>query len=384
MPQAAYDYLIVGAGLFGATFAHLMQARGRRCLVVDRRSHSGGNLYCEDVGGIRVHKYGAHIFHTSDRDVWRFVNSLVPFNRYTNSPVARSGDRLFNLPFNMNTFCQMWGTMTPAAARAVIDAQRAEALDDMRRQGIAAPRNLEEQALALVGRDLYERLVKGYTEKQWGRSCRDLPPFIIRRLPVRFVFDNNYFADDFQGIPHGGYNPLIDALLDGIDVRLGIDYLAERQALSGLARRTLFTGQIDAFFDYRYGHLAYRSVRFEEEDLPVSNHQGCAVVNYTDRDVPYTRIIEHKHFEAFGDEVDALPHTVVSREYAEEWQPGMEPYYPVNDAANSALYARYRALADATAGVVFGGRLAEYSYYDMAPVVRQAMTLAEREAGIRC
>ena len=371
-----YDFLVVGAGLFGATFAHLMTQRGQRCLVVDRRPHAGGNIYCQDHDGIAVHAYGAHIFHTSDAEVWRLATGLVPFNRYTNSPVAIWQDRMYNLPFNMNTFAQMWGVRTPAEARAVIDSQRAEARRHLAEAGAEAPRNLEEQALLLVGRDIYERLIKGYTEKQWGRPCTELPAFIIKRLPVRFVYDNNYFNDRWQGIPCGGYNGLTAALLAGSDVRLNTDYLADRAALDAMARHTVFTGQIDEFYNYCYGALAYRTVRFEHERLEESNAQGCAVVNYTERHIPYTRIIEHKHFDAFGDDVERLPFTILSREYPGEWQPGTEPYYPVNDDANSALYARYRALADAEERTSFGGRLAEYRYYDMAPVMRRAIDLA--------
>ncbi|MDO4930327.1 MAG: UDP-galactopyranose mutase [Bacteroidales bacterium] len=374
-----YDYLIVGAGLFGATFAHLMQSRGRSCLVIDKRPHRGGNIYCENVEGINVHKYGAHIFHTSDREVWDFVNRLVPFNRYTNSPLANYEGRLYNLPFNMNTFYQMWGVRTPAEAQARIESQRQEALDAMRRAGVDEPRNLEEQALLLIGRDIYERLIKGYTEKQWGRPCTELPAFIIKRLPVRFVYDNNYFNDDFQGIPIGGYNLLTDALLDGVEVRCNTDFFADRAAFEAQADRVVFTGKIDEYYGYRFGQLEYRTVRFEEEVLPVSNWQGCAVVNYTERAVPFTRIIEHKHFERFGSAVDDQPVTVISREYSTEWQAGLEPYYPVNDARNTALYQQYRALAEAETNVVFGGRLAEYKYYDMAPVIRRALDMAAAE-----
>lgn len=375
-----YDYLIVGSGLFGATFAHQMRQRGKRCLVIDKRAHRGGNVYCEEVEGIHVHRYGAHIFHTGSERVWSYVTGLVPFNRYTNCPVAMSGGRLYNLPFNMNTFYQMWGVTTPEEAREQIEEQRKEAMEAMRRAGVSEPRNLEEQALSLVGRDIYVRLIKGYTEKQWGRRCTELPAFIIRRLPLRFVYDNNYFSDPHQGIPVGGYNRLVDALLEGTEVRLGEDFFARRAEWEAEARHTVFTGPIDEFYGCRYGQLAYRTVRFEQETLPVSNYQGNAVVNYTERAVPYTRIIEHKHFELFGDEVDRLPRTVISREYSMEWQPGMEPYYPVNDERNSALYARYAALAEAEERVSFGGRLAEYRYYDMAPTVERALELADRLA----
>ncbi|MBR1705668.1 MAG: UDP-galactopyranose mutase [Bacteroidales bacterium] len=365
-----YDYLIVGAGLYGATFAHLARKAGRKCLVIDRRNHLGGNTYMEEVEGIRVHTYGAHIFHTSDAEVWDFVNSIVPFRPYINSPVADYKGRRYNLPFNMNTFSQMWGVTTADEARAVIEEQRA---DVARALAGREPQNLEEQALMLVGRDIYETLVKGYTEKQWGRPCNELPAFIIRRLPVRFIYDNNYFNDTWQGIPEGGYNRLVEGLLSGIETRTGIDYLQERAALRPLARKVLFTGAVDAYFDYRFGPLEYRSVRFEQEILDRTDFQGTAVVNYTDRAVPWTRVIEHKHFEP-GLEV---PRTVISREYSVGWSPGIEPYYPVNDARNAALYGRYRALADAEPDVVFGGRLAEYRYYDMAPVIRKVLDIKE-------
>ena len=370
-----YDYLIVGSGLFGATFAWRARQAGRRCLVIDRRNHPGGNVRCERIEHINVHRYGAHIFHTDSDEVWRFVNSLVPFNRFTNSPVACYGGKLYNLPFNMNTFYQMWGVKTPAEAAAKLDEQRAEARAAMERQGASEPRNLEEQALLLIGRDIYEALIKGYTEKQWGRRCTELPAFIIRRLPVRLVFDNNYFNDRYQGIPEGGYNRLTDKLLEGADVRLGTDYLANRDYWNGLARKVVYTGEIDSYYNYRFGRLEWRTVRFETEVLPVANYQGCAVVNYTEADVPYTRIIEHKHFETFGADVDKNPATVISREYSMEWQPGMEPYYPVNDERNQRLYEQYRALAEAEENVVFGGRLAEYKYYDMAPIVERALAL---------
>lgn len=370
-----YDYLIVGAGLFGATFAWCARRAGKRCLVIDKRPHLGGNVYCEERDGIRVHKYGAHIFHTSDKKVWDLVNGIVEFNRYTNSPVANYGGKLYNLPFNMNTFYQMWGVRTPAEAAAKLEEQRAEALARMAAEGADKPRNLEEQALALVGRDLYETLVKGYTEKQWGRSCAELPAFIIRRLPVRLVYDNNYFDDKYQGIPVGGYNRLIDGLLEGADTRTNTDFFADRAHWMSVADKVVFTGKIDEYFDYRFGKLDYRTVRFEEETLDMANYQGNAVVNFTERAVPYTRIIEHKHFECFGAEVYALPRTVISKEYSVEWQPGMEPYYPVNDERNVALYNRYRELAEAETAVVFGGRLAEYKYYDMAPVMARAMAL---------
>ncbi len=375
-----YDYLIVGAGLYGACFAWKMKRQGKRCLVIDKRPHLGGNLYCEEADGIHVHKYGAHIFHTSNKAVWEFVNSIVPFNRYTNSPVANYQGRLYNLPFNMNTFYQMWGVTTPAEAQAKIEEQKAEALEQFKAQnpqfvedGEYQPQNLEEQALMLVGRDIYERLIKGYTEKQWGRPCTELPAFIIRRLPVRLVFDNNYFNDLYQGIPEGGYNRLIDGLLEGVDTRTGVDFFEDRAYFEGLAEKILFTGKIDEYYGYRFGHLQYRTVRFEEERLEMSNYQGNAVVNYTEREVPYTRIIEHKHFEHFGPAVDAIPHTVISREYSTEWQPGMESYYPVNDERNTRLYQQYKALADRETRVEFEGRLAEYKYYDMAPIVEKVL-----------
>lgn len=374
-----YDYLVVGAGLFGATFAHLVRHGGGRCLVIDKRPHLGGNVYCEEKHGIHIHKYGAHIFHTSDREIWRFVTSLVDFNRYTNSPIARCGDAQYNLPFNMNTFHQMWGVTAPEEAQAKIDEQRRDAVERMQAVGVAEPRNLEEQALALVGRDIYERLVKGYTEKQWGRRCTELPAFIIRRLPVRLVYDNNYFSDAFQGIPIGGYNRLIDALLDGTETLTCVDFFGNRSHWESVAERIVYTGSIDAFYDYRYGQLEWRTVRFETEALGVPNYQGNAVVNYTSWDVPWTRIIEHKHFEAFGDDVYAKPFTIISREYSVEWKPGMEPYYPVNDARNTALYRRYKTLADSESHVVFGGRLAEYRYYDMAPVIRRAFDAYEAQ-----
>lgn len=372
-----YDYLIVGAGLFGATFAHLATRRGKRCLVIDKRPHTGGNIYCETIEGINVHKYGAHIFHTSDREVWDFVNSIVPFNRYTNSPVAQAPDgRLYNLPFNMNTFYRMWGVTTPAQAQAKLHEQRSQAIAAMEAAGIKEPRNLEEQALTLIGRDIYEQLIKGYTEKQWGRPCNELPAFIIRRLPVRLTFDNNYFNDTCQGIPVGGYNRLIDGLLEGSDIQLNADFFSDRRKWENIAHKTVFTGKIDQFYGYRFGRLEYRTVRFETETLPVANHQGNAVVNYTSANVPYTRIIEHKHFEALTQaEIEANPHTVISREYSTEWTEGMEPFYPVNDARNQAVYEQYRALASKETGVIFGGRLAEYKYYDMAPVIAQVLNL---------
>ena len=372
MCDKKYDYLIVGAGLYGAMCAYRATQAGKRCLVLDKRPHVGGNLYCEDVEGIHVHKYGAHIFHTSNKAVWDFVNSLVEFNRYTNSPVANYQGSLYNLPFNMNTFNRMWGVVTPAEAQTKIEEQRAEALIALAGR---EPANLEEQALLLVGRDIYECLIKGYTEKQWGRPCTELPAFIIKRLPVRLIFDNNYFNDRYQGIPIGGYNVLIDKLLAECDVRLGVDYLADKAQWDAVADKVIFTGSVDAYFNYCLGHLEYRTVRFDTEVLDEPNHQGNAVVNYTAAEVPYTRVIEHKHFEMFGEEVYRCPKTVVSREYSTEWQSGMEPYYPVNDDRNTALYARYKELADKEPNIIFGGRLAEYKYYDMAPIVEKVLNI---------
>lgn len=371
-----YDYLIVGAGLYGATFAYMAQKRGCKCLVIDKRDHIGGNIYCEDIEGINVHKYGAHIFHTSDKEVWDFVNSIVPFNRYTNCPIAKAPDgKLYNLPFNMNTFYQMWGVKTPREALAKLDEQRSAAQTRMLEDGVSEPRNLEEQALTLIGRDIYEQLIKGYTEKQWGRPCNELPAFIIRRLPVRLTFDNNYFNDAYQGIPVGGYNVLIEGLLKGVDVELGIDYFNHRDKLNSMASKIVFTGKIDEFYDYRFGKLEYRTVRFDSEILDEPNWQGNAVVNYTSRDVPFTRIIEHKHFEMFGEELYKNPKTVISKEYSTEWEDGMEPFYPVNDKKNQEIYLKYKQLADSEQNVIFGGRLAEYKYYDMAPIISQVFKL---------
>lgn len=371
----SYHYLIVGSGLFGSTFAHMATKAGKRCLVIDKRPHLGGNVYCEDMEGIHVHKYGAHIYHTSNKEVWDFVNGIVPFNRYTNSPVASYKGKLYNLPFNMNTFHQMWGVVTPQEAQGKIASQRAAAEAAMRADGAAEPRNLEEQALLLVGRDIYEKLVKGYTEKQWGRKCNELPAFIIRRLPVRFTYDNNYFNDKYQGVPEGGYNKLIDNLLKGIETRTGADFFADRPFWESLADKIVYTGPVDEFFGFRFGKLNYRTVRFEQEILDIPNYQGNALVNYTDATVPWTRIIEHKHFELFGQAVYDCPATVVSREYSTEWKDGMEPYYPVNDAKNNALYQQYKALADNEKNVIFGGRLAEYKYYDMAPIIEKVFSL---------
>ena len=368
-----YDYLIVGAGLFGSVFAYKTKEQGKKCLVVDRRPHLGGNLYCEDVEGIHVHKYGAHIFHTSDKKVWDFVNSIVEFNRYTNSPVANNKGKLYNLPFNMNTFYQMWGVTTPAEAKAKIEEQKAEAIARMKADGVSEPRNLEEQAQTLIGKDIYEKLIKGYTEKQWGRKCTELPAFIIKRLPVRLVFDNNYFNDKYQGIPIGGYNVLIDALFEGCDVELGVDYNENKEKYNALGGKVLYTGMLDAYFGYQFGKLEYRSLRFETEVLDEQNHQGVAVVNYTDRETPYTRVIEHKHFE-FGTQEK----TVITKEYPTDWEEGMEPYYPVNDEKNQELYQKYRTLADEE-HLLIGGRLAEYKYYDMDKVIESAFQLVEKE-----
>ena len=364
----AYDYLIVGAGLFGSVFAHEARKAGKRCLVIDKRNHTGGNIYCEQVEGIAVHRYGAHIFHTDNREVWDYATSLVEFNRFTNSPLANFKGRLYNLPFNMNTFYQLWGVRTPAEAQAKIAEQRAKYAH------ITEPANLEEQALTLCGDDIYRILIKGYTEKQWGRAATELPAFIIRRVPFRFTFDNNYFNDRFQGIPCGGYNALTDALLNGIEVRTGCDYLADRAQLDALAGRILFTGCIDAFYDFKHGHLDYRSLRFEHKVMECPDFQGNAVVNYTERSVPYTRVIEHKHFD-FGTQ----PHTVVTYEYPDDFEPGKEPYYPVNDQRNAEVYGRYRDMAAGEQRVLFGGRLAGYTYADMDDTIAAALSLARRE-----
>lgn len=370
-----YDYLIVGSGLFGSTFAYLATKIGKKCLVIDKRAHVGGNLYCEEVEGISVHKYGAHIFHTNNKRVWDFVNSITEFNRYTNSPVANYKGKLYNLPFNMNTFYQMWGVLTPTAAWKKIEEQRAEVVAAMKIAGIQEPRNLEEQALLLVGRDIYEKLIKGYTEKQWGRKCTELPAFIIKRLPLRFVFDNNYFNDSYQGVPKGGYNRLIQGLLAGIETRIETNFFTDRTLWESIAEKIVFTGKIDEFYNYKYGYLEYRTVSFEQETLDTPNWQGNAVVNYTEKEVPYTRIIEHKHFELFGSDVYKCPKTVISKEYSTEWKPGMEPYYPVNDDKNVALYKQYKQLSDKEDKIIFGGRLAQYKYYDMAPIVEQVLEM---------
>ena len=361
-----YDYLIVGAGFFGAVFAHEAQKQGKRCLVVERRGHIGGNCYTADVESIHVHRYGAHIFHTSDQQIWTYINQFCTFNNYVNSPIANYRGEIYNMPFNMNTFSRLWNISTPAEAKAIIDAQRADAP--------VQPQNLEEQAISLVGRDIYEKLVKGYTEKQWGRPCTELPAFIIRRLPVRFRYDNNYFNDRYQGIPEGGYTPIFEKLLDGIDVRLNCDYFDHKDELRAQCRKVIFTGPIDRYFDYCYGPLQFRSLRFESEVLDMENYQGNAVVNYTDRETPYTRVIEHKHFE-FGTQ----PKTVITREYPMDWHPGDEPYYTVNDEKNDQLYQRYAALAEREPDVLFGGRLGEYKYYDMDKVIASALGFAARE-----
>lgn len=396
MEKKKYDYLIVGSGLFGATFAYQAKQAGKKCLVIDKRPHLGGNVYCENIEGINVHKYGAHIFHTNNKEVWDFVNSIVEFNRYTNSPIANYKGKQYNLPFNMNTFYQMWGVLTPEEAMAKIEEQKAEAVASMKAAGVTEPRNLEEQALTLIGKDIYEALIKGYTEKQWGRKCTELPAFIIKRLPVRFVHDNNYFNDRYQGIPIGGYNKLIGGLLEGVDTLTSIDFfnasLADvidkfpaisaisvgrslRASWQEIADKLVFTGQLDEYFDYRLGHLDWRTVSFDEEVLDMPNYQGNAVMNYTEAEVPYTRIIEHKHFEMFGQEVYDCPKTVVSREYSTEFKEGMEPYYTVNDERNNALADQYRTLAAKETNVIFGGRLAEYKYYDMAPIVEKVLEI---------
>lgn len=388
-----YDYLIVGSGLFGATFAYMARQHGKRCLVIDKREHLGGNVYCENIEGINVHKYGAHIFHTSNREVWDFVNSIVEFNGYINQPVANYHGRLYNLPFNMNTFYQMWGTVTPADAMAKINSQRAEAVNALMQRDSDGtlrqrePKNLEEQALILVGRDIYKRLIKEYTEKQWGRKCTELPAFIIKRLPVRFAFDNNYFNDLYQGIPVGGYNSLVNRLLEGCECMTGTDFFNDTSIVGAplrdhwheVAERLVYTGPLDEYFAYSHGRLDWRTVAFKTRVENVPNFQGNAVVNYTSLDVPYTRVIEHKHFETFGQEVYLNPKTVVSEEYSEEYHEGMEPYYPVNDERNNALAEQYRSMATQETNVVFGGRLAQYRYYDMAPVIESAMKYWEKQ-----
>ena len=372
-----YDYLVVGSGLYGAVFAHEAKKKGKTCLVIDKRPHIGGNIYCENIEGINVHKYGAHIFHTSNKQVWDYINQFAEFNNYINSPVAIYKDELYNLPFNMNTFSKMWNIKTPQEAKDMIAKQVAET-------GITEPKNLEEQAISLVGRDIYEKLIKGYTEKQWGRDCRELPAFIIKRLPVRLTFDNNYFNALYQGIPVGGYTKMVENLLDGIEVRLNTEYLENKEALDALAEKVIYTGPIDAYFGYELGTLEYRSVRFETELLDQENYQGNAAVNYTDRQTPWTRIIEHKWFE-FGKDSEGndIPKTVISREYSSEWKLGDEPYYPVNDEKNGALYARYKKMAEKEEKVIFGGRLGEYKYYDMDAVIASSLELCEKELGMK-
>ena len=362
-----YDYLVVGAGLYGAVFAYEAKKKGKTCLVIDKRDHIAGNIYCENVSGINVHKYGAHIFHTSDKKIWEYVNQFAEFNNYINSPVARYKNELYSLPFNMNTFSKMWNIATPQEAKDIIASQIADL-------NITEPKNLEEQALSLVGKDVYEKLIKGYTEKQWGRDCKDLPSFIIKRLPLRFIYDNNYFNDRYQGIPIGGYTKIVEKMLDGIEVRLNTNYLDNREEFDAMADKIVYTGMIDQFYDYKLGVLEYRSVRFETEELPMENYQGNAVVNYTEREVPYTRIIEHKHFE-FGKQ----PTTIISREYSSEWKKGDEPYYPVNNDKNNALYQQYKELADKEHKVIFGGRLGGYKYYDMDKVIAAALEMCEKE-----
>lgn len=361
-----YDYILVGSGLYSGVFAWFAKQKGKKCLVLEKRDHIGGNVYCENTEGIHVHKYGAHIFHTSNKEVWQFVNSLAEFNRYTNSPVANYKGEMYNMPFNMNTFSKMWNISTPAEAKKIIEEQKKEITGE--------PKNLEEQAISLVGREIYEKLVKGYTEKQWGRDCTALPAFIIKRLPVRYTYDNNYFNDLYQGIPIGGYNVIIDRLFEGCDIETGVDYLEKKEYYDGLGEKIVYTGTIDAYYKYQFGKLEYRSLRFESEVLDEENHQGVAVVNYTDRETPYTRIIEYKHFE-FGTQ----PKTVITREYPVTWQEGMEPYYPVNDEKNQALYQKYAKLAEKEEHVIFGGRLGEYKYYDMDKVIASAMACAKEE-----
>lgn len=372
-----YDYLIVGSGLFGATFAHLATKQGKKCLVIDKRPHLGGNVYCENIERINVHKYGAHIFHTNNKEVWDFVNSIVEFNRYTNSPVANYKGKLYNLPFNMNTFHQMWGVKTPEEAKAKIEEQKAEAMAALNGR---EPQNLEEQALTLVGKDIFYTLIKEYTEKQWGRKCTELPAFIIKRLPLRFVFDNNYFNDRYQGIPIGGYNKLIDGLLEGVECKTDVDFFnSEYKDWRKYADKLVYTGAIDEFYDFKFGKLDWRTVSFKTRIEDTPNYQGNAVVNYTSHDEPYTRVIEHKHFEMFGQEVYDCPKTVVSEEYSTEYKPGMEPYYPVNDNRNNALAEQYRELASKETDVIFGGRLAEYKYYDMAPIIERVMLYSSQQ-----
>jgi UDP-galactopyranose mutase len=362
-----YDYVIVGAGLFGAVFAHEVSKRGKKCLVIDKRKHMGGNTYCETIKGINVHKYGAHIFHTNKKEIWNYVNQFVTFNRYTNSPLAHYKGQVYNLPFNMNTFYQLWGTMTPAQAQEKIKQQVKESC-------IQEPQNLEEQALALVGKDIYEKLIKGYTEKQWGKKATELPSFIIKRLPIRYTFNNNYFNDAYQGIPEGGYNELIEKLLEGIEVRLETDFFIERDDLEAMAKKIVFTGMIDEYYGYCFGELEYRSLRFEEMILEEQNYQGNAVINYTEYEVPYTRIIEHKHFEEVQSDV-----TIITKEYPQVWEKGKEPYYPINNECNESKYKKYQELGNQKKNVIFGGRLGEYKYYDMDQVIEKALNIARQE-----
>ncbi|MGL5414773.1 MAG: UDP-galactopyranose mutase [Clostridium sp.] len=362
-----YDYLVVGAGLFGATFAYEMNKKGKTCLVIDKKSHIGGNVYCENIHGINVHKYGAHIFHTSNKEIWDYVNSFVEFNRYTNSPVANYKGELYNLPFNMNTFYGLWKVKTPAEAKAKIEEQKREA-------GIEDPKNLEEQAISLVGKDIYEKLIKGYTEKQWGEKATELPSFIIKRLPVRFTFDNNYFNDKYQGIPIGGYNKIVEKMLEGIEVKLNLDFFANKEELKNIAEKVVFTGMIDEYYDYKFGTLEYRSLRFEDEILDEENHQGNAVINYTEYEIPYTRIIEHKHFEDCNSEK-----TVITKEYPATWEKGDEPYYPVNNDKNNNLYAKYKELGESEENIIFGGRLGQYKYFDMHNVIESALNCVKKE-----
>lgn len=370
-----YDYIVVGSGLFGATFAYYARQKGKKCLIIDKRPYLGGNVYCENIEGINVHKYGAHIFHTSNKKVWDFVNAIVPFNRYTNSPLANYKGKLYNLPFNMNTFNALWGVRTPEEARAKLEEQKAEAMSAL---GGREPQNLEEQALCLVGKDVFNTLIKDYTEKQWGRDCKELPAFIIKRLPVRMVYDNNYFNDKYQGVPIGGYNKLIEGLLDGVECLTDVDFFnSDYREWKKYADKLVYTGAIDEYFDYRFGKLDWRTVSFKTRIENTANYQGNAVVNYTSHDEPYTRIIEHKHFEIFGDEVYAYPKTIISEEYSTEYVEGMEPYYPVNDERNNALAEEYRKLAEKEKNVIFGGRLGQYKYYDMAPIIEQVMNMAD-------
>lgn len=361
------DYLVVGAGLFGSVFAHEMTKKRKKCLVIDKRDHLGGNVYCENIEGINVHKYGAHIFHTNDKRIWDYVNSFVEFNRYTNSPIANYKGELYSLPFNMNTFHQLWGVKTPEEAKAKIQEQ-------VKESGITKPKNLEEQAISLVGKDIYEKLIKGYTEKQWGRKATDLPAFIIKRLPVRFTYDNNYFNDKYQGIPTGGYNKLIEGLLEGIETKTNVDFFQEKEYYKSIAEKIVFTGKIDEYFNYKYGKLSYRSLEFEHQKLDIDNYQGNAVVNYTEAEVPYTRILEHKHFE-FGKQ----DKTIITKEYPKEWTEGSEPYYPVNDEENSVKYSKYKKLSEKETNIIFGGRLAEYKYYDMHQVIASALSKSKQE-----